>query len=198
MSMRLFEDLRGRVVPTPEAKLVPEIKKIIARSKDNGLGELSYLYFMYDYRSPYATYSPDARKRILLTELNLPAKFQEDVLFIEARTKYLKFIETPTSKSMVSVKNGLDKMHRLVDILADEVEKSIVKLQAVEGEDEDEDDERQKLITRAVNNMNKILEISQVLPKNIASLQSLQEQIQKEQSTTTTVLGGGAVGAFED
>jgi 16S rRNA G527 N7-methylase RsmG len=99
---------------------------------------------------------------------------------------------------MVSVKNGLDKMHRLVDILADEVEKSIVKLQAVEGEDEDEDDERQKLITRAVNNMNKILEISQVLPKNIASLQSLQEQIQKEQSTTTTVLGGGAVGAFED
>jgi hypothetical protein len=195
--MRLFEDLRGRVVPTAEAKLVPEIKEIIKRSKDNGLVELSYLYFMYDYRSPYATYSPDARKKILFNDLNL-TKFKEDEIFIAAKERYLKFIETPTSKSMVSVRNGLDKMHKLVDVLTQEVESSINKLGAIDGEDEEDEDMRQKLITRAVNNMNKIIDISQVLPKNIASLQSLQEQIQKEQSSTTTVLGGGAVGAFED
>jgi hypothetical protein len=195
--MRLFEDLRGRVVPTTEAKLVPEIKEIIKRSKDNGLVELSYLYFMYDYRSPYATYSPDARKKILLNDLNL-TKFTEDATFLAAKERYLKFIETPTSKSMVSVRNGLDKMHKLVDVLTEEVESSINKLSAIDGEDEEDEELRQKLITRAVNNMNKIIDISQVLPKNIASLQSLQEQIQKEQSSTTTVLGGGAVGAFED
>jgi len=195
--MRLFEDLRGRVVPTPEAKLIPEIKEIIKRSKDNGLAELSYLYFMYDYRSPYATYSPEARKKILLNDLNL-SKFKEDTVFLAAKDRYLKFIETPTSKSMVSVRNGLDKMHKLVDVLTEEVESSINKLSTIDGEDDEEQDLRQKLISRAVSNMNKIIEISQVLPKNIASLQALQEQIQKEQSSTTTVLGGGAVGAFED
>ena len=54
--MRLFKEDNFQVVINPEAKLIPEFKKIITNDKDrkkrNAHKHLAYIYFICDYRSP--------------------------------------------------------------------------------------------------------------------------------------------------
>ena len=76
--MRLFKEDNFNIVIDPEAKIIPEFKKIITSDKDrkkrNAHRELSYIYFMCDYRSPYSIYPKEERKQRLIKDL----QFNED------------------------------------------------------------------------------------------------------------------------
>jgi len=100
------------VILAPELKLVPEFKKVITADKDiakrGALKTFAYIYFMYDYRSPYTqTSSPKERKSKVLTALNLPHSYQEDSLTKEAIKKYLEFLNTASLQMLVSLREGL-------------------------------------------------------------------------------------------
>ena len=66
--MRLFKD-NFQVVINPEAKLIPEFKKIITNDK-TGKKEThtntSHTFALCDYRSPYSIYPEGERKQRLL------------------------------------------------------------------------------------------------------------------------------------
>jgi hypothetical protein len=196
--MRLFEDLKGKVIPSPEAKLIPEFQALIKRGKKgNELLEIAFMYFMYDYRSPYAIYSPEHREQHLRTTLGLE-KFKEDEVFKKAKALYLDMIQTPTSKALVATKKGLDQTHSLVDALTEEIRASVQRFQDIDGEDEEEDERRQKQINRAVSNLGKIMDITEKLVKAIGTVEQLQERIQKEQAGGGQIMGGGQAGDYED
>lgn len=196
--MRLFEDLKGRVIPSPEAKLVPEFKDLIDRAKKGyELQELTFMFFMYDYRSPYAVYSSEHREALLRQTLGLQ-KFREDEVFKKAKARYLEFIETPTSRALVATEKGLNQTHALVDALTNEIRASIEKLSMHDGEDDEDDEKRQKYIQRATGNLIKIMELTEKLVKAISTVSQLKEQIQKEKAGGAQILGGGPAGDYED
>ena len=66
--MKLLDLKNSRVVISPEALLIPEFQKIWekdkSKDKEKALKELSYVYFICDYKSHYLTSMGKERVRI--------------------------------------------------------------------------------------------------------------------------------------
>ena len=73
--MRLFREEGFKVVVDPELKLVPEFKSILTRDrsveKKQAMRELSYIYFVYDHKSPYYIYPLEERLLRVSKDLSL-------------------------------------------------------------------------------------------------------------------------------
>jgi hypothetical protein len=139
---------------------------------------------MHDYRSPYSTYSVAERSSILVRDLNLGDGWTPNELVKRASAKYMALQETPTIKTLKSIKEGLIASGNAIDMLTDSINDSI-------ADEDKETEDTVKLVTS-------LMAIADKLPKVVESISSLEEKIKKEQANETKLRGGGSVGAFED
>lgn len=187
--MRLLREEKFKIVPDPELQLIPEFGALLKRDRSKGkhafVKELAYIYFMHDHKSPYAIYATDEREVRVHKDLGLPEDYSPDAKVESAVQKYLEFAQTPTIKTLTSIREGLLTSSRLIDTLRNRIERELQK----------EDVEDLDALVRSVQRM---LEIGEKLPKVIDNITGLEEKIKKEQASDTRIKGGGKKGMFED
>lgn len=169
--MRLFDIDKGKVVMNPTSLWIPEFKKIWNRDKtedkSEAYAEISYIVFMYDYRSPYRDYSEDDRERKILQDC-FPKKqdWVPDKTVAKAIERFREFQETANSRLLKAAKIAADKLteyFRNVDAsAANDIVRNLKELGTV-----------------------------------VKSLDALEKQVQKEQVEKNNVRGGTDIGLFE-
>jgi len=190
--MRLFKEDNFNVVIDPEAKIIPEFKKIITSDKDrkkrNAHKQLSYIYFMCDYRSPYSIYPEEERKQRLIKDLQFDEESPITNLVQMGMDKYNELQRTPTITSLKAIKEGLLTSGRVINALRSQIENS---LDLVDGEED-------KNVGDIMKDVTKLLEVSEKIPKAIDTINALEEKVKKEQANESKIRGGGTKGMFED
>lgn len=185
--MELFTIEENQVVISPELRIIPQFKKIIARDKDRNKRqafiELAYIYFMYDYKSPYMNISDIDRHDQIIRHLKFKEGWEPDSDIKEAVAQYLEFQETPSIKALKSTKNALLNASKVIDVMNRTVE------DALSEEDKD--------MVTAIDTVDKLLSLADKLPKTINTIVTLEEKVQKEQHENSKVRGGGKAGTYE-
>lgn len=144
---------------------------------------------MNDYRSPFFNYDKAERFKRVVDNVGLDPKFKMFKELEDAQNKYLEFQETPTVKSLKAIREGLNTSSKVIDLLTDQVNSTMKRSDGdLDGDDID-------LITR---NVDKLLQLSDKLPKAIKNISALEEEVKKEQAGDSKIRGGGTRGDFED
>ena len=188
--MSLFKEENGAIIVDLELRLIPEFRILIAKDPDRfkkaALKEFAYIYFMYDYKSPYSIYSEEEREGRVRKECGFESNWKIDKKLQDAINKYLELQETPTIKSLKAIKDSLLTSSKVIRKLQQVIEKSII------NEDDSFD------ISDIVDNVERLLKLSDKLPNAINSLQQLEEKVKAEQGLSKKIRGGGEVGYFEE
>jgi hypothetical protein len=169
--MRLFDIDKGRVVMNPTSLWIPEFKKLWKRdeseNKANASSEISYIVFMYDFKSPYRDYSEqDREKKILHDCFPDDPEWAPDKLVQKAVERFKEFQSTANSRLLKAAKIAADKLTEYFR----EVDSSNA--------------------TEIVRNLKELGTV-------VKSLDALEKQVQKEQLEKATVRGGQEIGLFE-
>jgi len=169
--MRLFDIDRGRVVMNPTALWIPEFTKLWKRDesedKADASNEISYIVFMYDYRSPYRDYSEaDREKKVLKDCFPGHKNWKPDKDIQSAIKKFKDFQSTANSRLLKAAKIAADKLTEYFT----NVDSSAA--------------------TEIVRNLKELGTV-------VKSLDTLEKQVQKEQLEKNNVRGGQEVGMFE-
>ena len=169
--MRLFDIDKGKVVMNPTSLWLPEFKKLWNRDKSedkvDASAEISYVVFMYDYRSPYRDYTERDREQKILKDC-FPEKqdWVPDKEIQKAVKRFRELQETTNSRLLQAAKiaaNKLTEYFRNVDSsAASEIVRNLKELGTV-----------------------------------VKSLDMLEKQVQKEQLEKSSVRGGQEIGLFE-
>jgi len=178
--MGLF-DLKGdKIVLDPDKLIVPEFRAIWDqdKSKDKAVAEkmITYIYFLCDYNSPYASYPEEKKEEELMRDLKMKVKEVSTVEMKLAILKYKEFQETHSMRLLRSARVACDKMadyFREVDFAAA--------------------DDQGKLKYNAKDVAANIAAVG----KMIESLDKVEEKVKKEITTSSQIRGGGTEGSYE-
>lgn len=188
--MGLFRYEDNNVVVDMELRLIPEFRILIAKDTDRfkkkALIEFAFIYFMYDYKSPYYIYSEEERLQKVKRDCGFESTWIIDKKLQNAINKYIELQETPTIKTLKAIKESLLTSSKVIHKLQQVIESSLVS-------DDDSID-----ITDIVDNVERLLKLSDKLPNAINSLQQLEEKVKAEQVSDTKIRGGGKINAYED
>ena len=186
--MGLFKYEDGKIDLDLELRLIPEFRILIANDKDRfkktALSEFAFIYFMYDYKSPYYIYDEEERFEKVKKECGFEKTWKVHSKLQAAVDKYLELQETPTIKSLKAIKDSLLTSSKVIRVLQRNIETRL------SSEDIDDDD--------LVDKVEKLLKLSDKLPSAINSITQLEEKVKAEQSITTKIRGGGQIGYFEE
>jgi len=178
--MALFDLKNGSIVLNPDSLALPGFREIWkkdkTKGKDKATREISYVFFMCDYNSPYAVYPQAKRKEIVCKDFMKDEKWEETPEVKEAIERYHGFQETHTMRLMRAAKGAADKLagyFENVDFLkTDDNGKPIYTAKDV------------------AYNLEKVGSI-------VDSLDKLETRIKKEVKTDARVRGGGEIGMYE-
>ncbi|MDY0387845.1 MAG: hypothetical protein RBT65_12125 [Methanolobus sp.] len=157
------------------------------RKKTGAMGIFSFIYFYADYKSPYVKYVEEERIDILKRDLGLSDDFKITQEIRLAIDMYKELNETISVSTLTDVRNAILMSGQVIKELTQSIKSTLL------GTDEDESD-----IDVAVDRLNKLLTLSEKLPKVLNVIESLEEKVKIEQSKDTVIRGGGETGAFED
>jgi len=169
--MRLFDIDKGKVVMNPTSLWIPEFKKLWNRDKSedkaNASAEISYIVFMYDYRSPYRDYSERDREQKVSKDC-FPAEpdWVQDAAVKKAVKRFRELQETANSRLLQAAKIAADKLTDYFKNVDSSAASEIVR---------------------------NLKELGTV----VKSLDILEKQVQKEQLEKNSIRGGQEVGLFE-
>jgi hypothetical protein len=174
--MNLFTLDNNRVTFSPEALIIKEFKALwdrdTSRTKDNAVEELSYVFYMSDYKSPYLSYDADARENKIIGDIITRSKWKVDQCIKDAAQKYSELQETPSMGLLKDAECALDKIRhyfRNVDVT---------------------DDESGAATKNLISNVEKLGGV-------IKGLSSLRELVDREISETRKMRGAGTLGLRE-
>ena len=178
--MALFDLKNGNVILNPESLVLPGFREIWKKDKTKGKAkatrEISYVYFMCDYNSPYAVYPNAKRKDVIIKDYMQEEDWEETKEIKEAIKRYVNFQETHTMRLMRAAKGASDKLAGYFE--------NINFL--------DKDDNGKPIHTAkdVAYNLEKVGNI-------VDSLDKLETRIKKEVKTESRVRGGGEIGMYE-
>lgn len=191
--MKFFTEENHKVKVDLEIKIIKEFRLLIAKDKDrekrNALKWFAFIYYMNDHRSPFFSYSKQDRFGRVLDNIGLPGDFKVFKELSDAEAKYLEFMETPTVKSLKSIREGLNTSSRVIELLTEKINSDMEE--GIENLDPEDID----IITK---NVDRMLSLSDKLPKAIKTITALEEEVKKEQVGDSKIRGGGEKGVFED
>jgi hypothetical protein len=131
--MNLFTVDNQRVTFSPEALTVKEFKALWERDtskhKELATEELSYVFYMTDYRSAYLAYDVEARENKIINDVITKKGWKPDEKIKTAIEKYSELQETPSMGLLKDAETALDKIRyyfKNVDVTQD-LEGSITK-----------------------------------------------------------------------
>ncbi len=177
----------------PEARLIREFAKVIARSRPVGMSHedgnkeatkrLAFLFFMADWKSRYVTEYQDNTERAnkVKNDLGLGDQFDvSDDHVIEALYKYSELNTTEAAETLISAKNAMWKLRKYYDGV----------------NFEDRDDKTGKL----VHDPKLVQDSIAKLGGTVVGLEALEKEVRKreEQISKGKIKGGGESGYFED
>lgn len=171
----------------PETRAIAEFRKIITKDKDRfkklALKELFYIYHIADYSSPYKIYQKEEREKKVKRDVGLEDSWKPDKWVLEAIDKYVELSDTPTLKAVKAVQESLLTASKVINAVQKQIER------ALKDEEGDIDD--------MIDKIEKLLKISDNLPKSIDGLKSLEEKARAEQEGDNRLKGGGKINPFE-
>jgi hypothetical protein len=188
MAIELFTLENHQVQISPELRNLEFIKKLIKRDKDrekrNALAQLSYVYFMYDYKSPYSAIPRDEKEEKIKRHLNLTDDFKVDAILQEVIDFYTQHRDSESVKALKSTREALLSSSRLIDKINELVTESLL-------EDDPDLEEIEKRVEA-------LLKLAAAIPKTVAVIKTLEEEVIKEQTSGLKIRGGGKAGEYED
>ena len=170
--MGLFDFKEYKVVLNPDAVAIPPFKELWERDKSKNkhkaTKELSYVYFVCDFKSPYAIYSEVERPSKVREDFIKDDKWKPDDMVKEAMRKYDIFQETYTMKFLKSARGLCEKLQKYFD----EVDFAAF-------------DDKGKPIYSAKDAMANLEKVGKV----IESLNQVEDKVKKEISDTAKIKG---------
>jgi len=168
---KLFDIVQGEVVMNASSLWIPEFRRIWDRDKDEhkriAHAEISYIVFMYDFTSPYSSYTEKERKgRILKDYFKEIPKWKADKLISAGIKKFNELQSTPTLKLLRAVQKSMETITTFFN------------------------DAEQK-------DVNSIMKHSEKIGHLVKSLDILTKQVEKEMAENSSVRGGQGIGMFE-
>ena len=177
--MALFDIKNGNIILNPDSLVLPGFREIWKKDKTKGkekaTQEISYVFFMCDYNSPYAVYPNNKRKEVIIKDyMGKDWKETEDIKV--AIKRYMDFQETHTMRLIRAAKAASDKLAGYFENI------DFLKV----------DDNGKPIYTAkdVAVNLEKVGSI-------VESLEKLETRIKKEVKTNSRVRGGGEIGMFE-
>lgn len=131
--------------------------------------EFTYIYLMYDWDSPYKTFSDSERHNEAVYDASLSEKQLEDDKFKRACKKYQDMQETHMSRLLKSAYRTVDELRLFYEL---------VNLQERDGDG------------RPIFNAKQILDSLGGLGKVITSIEQLEEVVRKQKEATGKALRG--------
>jgi len=180
--MKLF-DLKARVVVvSPEALLIPEFKDLWDRDKTKDRlkahRELSYVYFISDYKSPYrSSLTEDKLHEVVAKDFMKDEKYKACSKVLAAIDKYKELQKTP---SMLLLDASVQTVHKLINYLQE--------IDLTERDKSDKPIYKPSDVTTSLKNIGGIVE----------SLSKVRESVEKEVSEQASLRGQRKKGNRED
>ena len=179
--MGLFDIKNDVIILNPDAFVIPEFHEIWEDDKKKGKPKatkiLTYIYFLCDFKSPYAVYPKHERLKKLENDF-----LKEDYLLAEqplvkhAIAKYKEFQETPSMRLLESAKVACGKLSDYFETL-----------------DFKELDDSGKPVYQAKDVAANLKAVGGI----IESLNKTEDQVKKEVTASAKIRGGGEAGDFE-
>lgn len=117
--MGLFDYKDYKVVIHPDVVAIPAFKKIWERdktkNKHKATQELSYIYFVNDFKSPYSIYPVDDRKVKVLNDFIKKPDWKMDADLKSAEREYNEFQRTYSMRFLESARGLADKLTSYFD-----------------------------------------------------------------------------------
>ena len=161
--MGLFDFKDYKVVLHPDSVAIPPFRELWERDKTKhkhkATQELSYVYFVCDFKSPYAIYNEKERPRKVKSDFIKDSDWEEDDLVKDAMKKYNEFQETYTMKFFYSARGLSEKLQAYFD----EVDFAVM-------------DEKGKPVYSAKDAMANLQKVGDV----IESLNKVEDKVKKE------------------
>ena len=199
--MKLFrlEDYEIKI-NKEEALLIPEFKALFelkynkekgdidGRKRIRAFKELTYIYFMQDYKSEHANFSNEERHTQSLIDSDLPENYKISKELQAALDKYDLLQQTLSLKALSSVRNTLITsmgMGETLELLMQDKLKDIKE----QLEEESTFIDNVKDMSELLSLIEKSGKIASSLPKVISTLEALEDKVKNENQTSTKVRG---------
>lgn len=160
---------------------------------------------MLHYKSPYRQYGEKQRHDKLVEQLGFPKGWnpkKDEQLQTAIESFKSEVLGRVSVKSLVSLKEGLITSTNVIDVLKDRIDETIRDLNLLEADGDDPlEDAKQTdyLIDRSITYVERLLKLSQAVPKTIDTIADLEAKVRKEESMDKTKnRGGEKTGLFED
>lgn len=178
----MFDIVAGKVVLDKESLTIPVIANYWNKyesNRDHAIKMIQYVVFKYRWDSPYKSYSPEDRDRIIKTDIFTDAKgFEMNEDDREFEQRYVQLQATPLTRLLEAAEEGVEYLIRQFNGLR---------------EKEDKTDSYGKPLVTA-NDVSKWLE---KIAGTVKSLDTLKKQVASEQVTGSKVKGGSEIGHYE-
>jgi hypothetical protein len=179
---KIFDIIDGKVQINAEELSIPVFKKIYdndkSKEKLDAFNKISYVIFMYKWDSPYAAYiDTETRNRIIKKDIFGDENWEPDQVVKEAIKRYTDFLYTFSLRFLDQNMLGAKKLMEFYELVNWE-----------------EVDKTGKFKYSARDLASNLKEAGNILK----SLESLKEQVRKEELETTNIRGGSEINLYED
>ena len=180
--MKLWDIVDGKVTINAEELAIPIFKKIYdsdkTKDKQNAFNKISYIVFMYKWDSPYASFIDEIyRDKVIKKDIFHDENYELDDLTKQGIDRFKEFQHTFSlqflEQNMLGAKKLMD-FYRMINW--------------------DDTDKSGKLIHSSRDLAANLEKAGGILK----SLESLKEQVRREELKTTKVKGGNEVNLYED
>jgi hypothetical protein len=162
----LFDDDRCKEKSDPKGLL-----------KNRALRELSYIYLVYDWKSPYSEYSEQEKKDTSMLDSGMTKEDLTDPKFQAAIKKYLEMQDTRVLKMLNAAYQAMDELRIYFET---------VDLQ-----------ERDIMSGKPVYTAKNVVSEIAGLGKLVESIDNLKQRVMKEREKQTDLRGGAEPGLFD-
>lgn len=178
--MKLFDIQQGKVVMNPTILWVPEFRTLWDRDKskhkEQAVNEISYIVFLYDFRSPYTAYSTNEREARIKKDCFKSEEWQPDDAIKAAVIKYKELQSSPISRLLQSAMDTCDKMTDYFN--------------SVDFKKVDHNG-------KPIFTLKEVSSVMKDIGDIVSSLESLKEKVDREQMERGSIRGGTGIGMFE-
>jgi hypothetical protein len=180
MANRLFDIVGGNVIMNPTILWIPEFKVLWDRDKSkhkaNAVREISYIVFLYSFKSPYLAYSEKDRRIKILQDHFAGEKWEPDDEVKVAIKRYNELQETATTRLLNASLRLCDKVTEYFDSI---------------------DFNEKDRMGKPIHTLNDVVKNMKDVGPVVKSLESLKDQVLKEQMDKSIIRGGTDIGLFE-
>ena len=170
--MGLFNLKDTQVILDPNVLAIPEFKALWDRdktkTKDVATKELSFVYYVSDFNSPYFNIPEYKREKTVIDDFIKDESWSPDEAVKKAIDKYVILTETPAARLVLSTRRTIDKLGKYLD-------------------EAEIDNRTVKLVTDTISKVSTVL----------SAYAKLEEIARKNQSESGRTIGNKSIGQFE-